>query len=77
MEGKIVSVLTIRLPDEQHQRLKQLAKSQGISVNKMIEALSNTAITEFDTLNRFKIRSAMGDKKLGLELLEKLEQGFK
>jgi len=28
-----MSVLTIRLPDDKHERLKALAKAKGISVN--------------------------------------------
>jgi predicted HicB family RNase H-like nuclease len=46
-----MSTLTIRMPDDKHQRLKQLAESKGISVNKLIEELSTIALTEFDTYN--------------------------
>jgi predicted HicB family RNase H-like nuclease len=35
-----MATLTIRMPDDKHQRLKELAESQGISVNKLIEELS-------------------------------------
>jgi predicted HicB family RNase H-like nuclease len=35
-----MATLTIRLPDEKHDRLKQLAESRGISMNKLIEELS-------------------------------------
>ena len=39
-----MSVLTIRVPDAKHQRLKHLAKSHSSSVNKPIEVLSTVAL---------------------------------
>ena len=69
-----MSTLTIRMPDDKHQRLKQLAESRGISINKLIEELSTIALTEFDIYNRFKLRAAQGDSQEGLRLLDKLDE---
>ncbi len=69
-----MSTLTIRMPDDKHHRLRQLAESKGISVNKLIEELSTIALTEFDTYNRFKLRAAQGDRQEGLRLLDKLDK---
>ena len=44
-----MATLTIRLPDDKHLRLKKLAESQGLSINKLIEELSTIALVEFDT----------------------------
>ena len=68
-----MATLTIRLPDDKHDRLKEYAQSRGISVNKLIEELSTIALTEFDTFTRFKAMSVAGDPKEGLRLLEKLD----
>ncbi len=38
-----VERLTIRLPDEKHNRLKELAQTKGISVNKLIKELFTIA----------------------------------
>jgi HicB family len=65
--------LTIRLPDDKHLRLKKLAESQGLSINKLIEELSTIALVEFDTHTRFKLLSAKGDRAVGLKLLDKLD----
>ena len=35
-----MATLTIRLPDNKHERLRQLAKQRKISMNKLIEKLS-------------------------------------
>jgi predicted transcriptional regulator len=69
-----MATLTIRLPDEKHDRLKQLAESRGISMNKLIEELSTIALTEFDTANRFRALAARGDRARGLALLEQLDE---
>jgi predicted transcriptional regulator len=69
-----MATLTIRLPDDKHSRLKELAQSRGISVNKLIEELSTIALTEFDAYNRFKVMAAMGNAQEGLEVLAKLDR---
>ena len=38
-----MATLTIRLPDNKHERLRQLAKQRKISMNKLIEELSTIA----------------------------------
>ena len=71
-----MSVLTIRLPEDQHQRLKALAAHRGVSMNKLIEELATRAVAEFDTEIRFRARAARGDAATGLVLLDKLEKAF-
>lgn len=39
-----MATLTIRLPDEKHNRLNIFAQAKGISVNKLIEELSTIAL---------------------------------
>ena len=43
-----MSTLTIRLPDDKHERLKALAKPNAISVNKLIDELATVALANFD-----------------------------
>jgi predicted DNA-binding protein len=68
--------LHLRIPDEKHQRLKELAKSKNISVNKLLEELATMALTEYDLETRFKIRASRGSTEKALEVLEKLKQDF-
>lgn len=69
-----MSTLTIRLPDEQHERLKALAQSKGISVNKLFEYFSVKALADFEAQSRFTIRAARGDAAKGLEILDRLDE---
>ena len=71
-----MGTLTIRLPDEQHERLKTLAARRGVSLNKLFEEFSTKAISEFDTETRFRLRAAQGDKGRGLAILDGLDKKF-
>ena len=39
-----MSTLTIRLPDDKHERLKALARSNSISINKLMDELATVAL---------------------------------
>ncbi len=68
-----MSTMTIRLPDAQHERLKLLAKSRGVSVNKVVEEITTRALTEFDVETRFRVRAARGDIAKALALIDRLD----
>jgi predicted transcriptional regulator len=68
-----MSTLTIRLPDDKHARLRQLAKHRQVSVNKLVEELATIGIAEFDAETRFRTLAARGSAKEGLAILEKLD----
>jgi len=63
-----MATLTVRLPDDKHQRLKALAKHRHISVNKLMEELSTQALAEFDSEVRFRALAAVGDARRALAL---------
>lgn len=71
-----MSVLTIRLPETIHERLRILAKSRGISVNKLMEELSTVALAQHDAEIRFRALAAHGSASDGLKLLDKLDRSF-
>ncbi|MDP1648701.1 MAG: toxin-antitoxin system HicB family antitoxin [Rubrivivax sp.] len=67
-----MSTLTIRLPDDKHERLKALAENRHISVNKLIDELATIAIANHDARLRFVARSVRGDVNKALTVLERL-----
>ena len=69
--------LHLRISDDKHQRLKELAKSRNISVNKLLEELTTMALTEYDLETRFKLRASRGSTEKALLVLDKLKQDFK
>jgi plasmid stability protein len=68
-----MSTLTIRLPDDQHERLRVLASQRGVSLNKLFEEFSTKALTEFDMESRFRIRAARGNIASGIKILNMLD----
>jgi hypothetical protein len=71
-----MATMTIRLADAKHQRLRLLARSTGVSLNKLVEEWAGMALAQFDAETRFLTRSRRGDAKRGLAMLKKLDQGF-
>jgi hypothetical protein len=65
--------MTIRIPAAKHERLKLLAQSQGVSLNKLVEEWAAMALAQFDAEARFHARAARGSAKRGLSLLAKLD----
>ena len=72
-----MATMTVRLPDDKHERLKALAAHKKISVNKLIEELSTQALAEFDSEVRFRALAAIGKPNLGLDILGKLGAHFR
>ena len=68
-----MSALTVRLPDDKHQRLRALADSRGTTLNRLIDDMVTLMPAEFDAETRFKLRAARraGQAERGLALLDK------
>ena len=71
-----MGTLTVRLPDDKHERLKALAARRKTSINKLMEELSTQALAEFDAEVRFRAMASSGSKKKGLKILDKLDAHF-
>ncbi len=72
-----MSTLTVRLPDNTAERLKSLARSRGLSVNKLVEEMSAQALAAWDTENRFRTLAAQGDVQQALAILDRLDADVK
>jgi predicted DNA-binding protein len=71
--GVAMSTLTIRLPDNTAERLKSLARSRGLSTNKLVEELSAHALAAWDTENHFRALAATGNVSQALAILDRLD----
>ena len=68
-----MSTLTIRLPDDTAARLRELARSRGQSMNKLIEELSAQALAAWDTEDHFRAVAATGEVRAALAVLDRLD----
>ena len=68
-----MSALTVRLPDDEHKRLRALASSGGTTINRLIDEMTTLMLAGFDVETRFHVRASAGagQAALGLEILEK------
>ncbi|MEO5924902.1 MAG: toxin-antitoxin system HicB family antitoxin [Candidatus Solibacter sp.] len=71
-----MSVLTIRVDDEKHARLRGLAEERGVSLNKLMDELATIALVQHDTQARFRMLAAKGVPAKGVRLLDKLDRAF-
>ena len=72
-----MTTLTLRLPDDTHARLKELARYRGVSLNKLMEELSTIAVAQHDAETRFRRLTASGSADMGLDVLDKLDHAFR
>lgn len=56
-------VMTIRLPDATHERLRAFARARGVSLNEVMEDLATRALTEHDLEARFRARAARRESR--------------
>ena len=68
-----MSVLTLRIPDEKHERLRRLAESRGMSMNRLVDEWATVALTQFDAETRFQLLAARGSAARGLALLDRAD----
>ena len=69
-----MSTLTIRLPDDTAERLKVLARSRKLSVNKLFEEMSVQALASFDAQTRFRALAEQGQVDQALAILDRLDR---
>ena len=68
-----MSALSVRLPDDKHDRLRNMAKSRSTTINRLIDEMATLMLAEFDAETRFRLRAKRGHGKTarGLALLKK------
>lgn len=68
-----MTALTLRLPDDKHQRLRAFAQSRNTTINRLMDEMTTLMLAEFDAETRFKLRAARGAGQTarGLDLLDK------
>ena len=68
-----MTTLSIRLPDDMAERLKNIAKVRDISLNKLMFELSTQALAEEEAKQRFLAAQLRGNPKRALQLLDELD----
>ncbi len=69
-----MKTLTIRVPDDLAERLKDAAGSRGMSVNKILTEISLQALAAYDAETRFRLMAAEADIPAAQALLDRLDR---
>lgn len=72
-----MSALTVRLPEDKHQRLKELSRYRKVSISRLIDEMTTLMLADFDAETRFRLMASRGAGKesRGLALLDKASCG--
>lgn len=73
-ESSIMRVLTLRIPEEKHDRLRRLAESRGVSMNRLVDEWATVALAQFDAETRFRALAARGSAARGSQLLDNADR---
>ncbi len=74
MSGELpLSTVTLRLPADTCERLKQMAFSRGISLDKLMEEFATAAIAAHDAEVRFRAMATGADRQRALAVLDQLD----
>ncbi|MCL1939917.1 MAG: BrnA antitoxin family protein [Desulfovibrionaceae bacterium] len=69
-----MSIVTLRLPEDLANRLKNVAGARGVSVNKLIMEISVQALAVYDAETRFKTMAAEANIPAALAVLDRLDE---
>lgn len=58
-----MTALTIRLPESLHRNIKELARSEGISVNQFIASAASEKMAAVQTLDFLRRQAAAGNRE--------------
>ncbi len=67
-----MSILSLRLPDSLHDKIREFSKDEGISINQFITSAVAEKMSAFATLEYLEMRAARADKKKFAAALSKV-----
>jgi len=70
-----MSILSLRLPESLHQRARELAHEEGVSINQLIATAVAEKISALDTVTYLKERAARGSREAYLAALAEVPDG--
>jgi len=67
-----MSTLSLRLPKSLHERARELAQQEGVSINQLIATALAEKISALDTLGYLRERAARGSREAFLRALDQV-----
>ncbi len=70
-----MSTMSLRLPESLHQRARELAKREGISINQLIATAVAEKISALDAVQYLEERASRGSREAFLDILSRVPSG--
>jgi hypothetical protein len=70
-----MSTMSLRLPESLHQRARELAKQEGVSINQLVATALAEKISALDTLAYLEQRAGRASREAFLEALNQTPSG--
>ena len=67
-----MSTMSLRLPESLHERAREIAKQEGVSINQLVATALAEKLSALDTVQYLEARAAGGSRKRFLEALAKV-----
>ena len=67
-----MSTMSLRLPESLHERARELAKREGISINQLIATALAEKISALDTIEYLEERASRSSREAYLEILSRV-----
>ena len=64
-----MSTMSLRRPESLHERAREIAKREGVSINQLIATALAEKLSALDTLQYLEARAAKGSREAFLEVL--------
>ena len=64
-----MSTMSLRLPESLHERAREIAKKEGVSINQLVATALAEKLSALDTVQYLEARAARGSRKRFLEAL--------
>lgn len=58
-----MSTLTIRIPEQKHERIKRIAQAKNISINKLVDEWATLAIDAQDLYTQYQAQKARASRE--------------
>ena len=69
-----MSTMSLRLPESLHQKVRELADREGVSINQLVTTALAEKISALLTQEYLEARAARGSREKFLEVLDKVPQ---
>lgn len=67
-----MSTMTLRLPESLHERAREIAKREGVSINQLVATALAEKLSALDTLEYLEARAERGSREAFLDVLARV-----